>query len=300
MFFLNSAVPYLFIIPALVLIYALVAKQRTALIATFIPAILFLGLYGARFQPRPPAATPPAAITIMTHNLNAFNDDTGALRDLTIREGVDVLFLQELGRWIQPITPKDLEESLPNSIINPTHNLYGMGIFSRFPLREVPAPELAPFSQHTQAAILTHPTGDLLVVNIHNISVSLEGPSFPEKIRQEMAERQAVAEATLALIERLNLPTIVAGDFNSTEFSRTHARYEEALVDVWDAKGSGFGHTFPGGPVRPHVLGIPSPEWYVRIDYIFVSLTMSVEEARIGYWNGMSDHRPVVAVVTPP
>lgn len=300
MFFLNSAVPYLFIIPALVLVYALIAKRRTALIATLIPAILFLGLYGVRFQPRQVAPKEPHMITVMTHNLNAFNDDTGALRDLTLREQVDVLFLQELGRWIQPITPTDLEESLPNSIINPTHNLYGMGIFSQFPLRTVAAPELAPFSQHTQAAIVAHPTGDILAINIHNISVSLEGPSFPQKIRREMAERQAVAEATLALINRLNLPAIVAGDFNSTEFSRTHARYEQLLIDVWDAKGRGFGHTFPGGPVRPKVLGIPSPEWYVRIDYVFVTPDFAVEDARIGHWNGMSDHRPVVATLTPP
>lgn len=300
MFFLNSAVPYLFIIPALVLIYALITRRRTAFIATLVPAVLFLGLYGARFQPRPTPLKTPEMITVMTHNLNAFNDDTGALRDLTIRESVDVLFLQELGRWIQPITPKDLEESLPNGIINPTHNLYGMGIFSQFPITEIVAPELEPFSQHTQAAILTHPSGDILLVNIHNISVSLEGPSFAEKTRREMIERQEVARATLALIKRIGLPAIVAGDFNSTEFSRTHARYETQLIDVWDAEGQGFGHTFPGGPVRPKVLGIPSPEWYVRIDYVFVTPDFTVEEAHVGYWNGMSDHRPVVTTLTPP
>lgn len=296
MFFVNSTVPYLFVFPALMLLWGALRKNATTVVVALIPVILFLGLYGARFQPRTTQG-PPENLTIMTYNMNAFNDDTGALRDLSIAEELDLLLLQELGRGIQPITPKDLQETLPHSVINPTHNLYGMGIFSRYPLTPIDAPELEPFSQHTQVAVLAHPAGEVLVVNIHNISVSLTGPSLAEKTRAEMIERQAVAEAVIQLVERMGMPTIVAGDFNSTEFSSTHQTYETTLVDAWQAKGFGFGHTFPGGPVRPTVLGINSPEWYVRIDYIFVTPDIAVSESRIGFWDGMSDHRPVVAAV---
>lgn len=299
MFFLNSAVPYLFVLPTLMLIWGLLRKNNTTVIAALIPAILFLSLYGARFQPRQTSHA-PEALTVMTYNMNAFNDDTGALRDLSIRENLDVLLLQELGRGIQPITPKDLEEILPYGVINPTHNLYGMGIFSRYPLMAIAAPELEPFAQNTQAAILRHPGGDILIVNIHNISVSLTGPSLAEKTRLEVIERQAVAEAVTQLLARMAMPAIVAGDFNSTEFSSTHDTYEKALIDAWAARGFGFGHTFPGGPVRPTVLGIRSPEWYVRIDYVFVTPDITVSAARIGLWDGMSDHRPVVAVIELP
>lgn len=299
MFFLNSAVPYLFVLPAIVLVWGALRRNMTTVVVALIPTILFLGLYGSRLQPRT-VHSPPEALSVMTYNMNAFNDDTGALRELSIREDLDVLLLQELGRGIQPITPKDLQETLPYNVINPTHNLYGMGIFSRYPLTNIDAPELAPFSQHTQVATLEHPLGEVLIVNIHNISVSLVGPSLAEKTRTEMIERQAVAEAVVQLVRRMGMPTIVAGDFNSTEFSSTHETYETALVDTWAAKGFGFGHTFPGGPVRPTVLGIRSPEWYVRIDYIFVTPDIAVSEARIGHWDGMSDHRPVVSTVVLP
>lgn len=299
MFFVNSTVPYLFVLPAIALLWGVIRKNATTIAVALIPVIIFLGLYGARFQPRPTQDT-AGAISVMTYNMNAFNDDTGALRDLSIAEDLDVLLLQELGRGIQPITPKDLQETLPYSVINPTHNLYGMGIFSRYPVTSIAAPELAPFSQHTQVATLEHPTGDVLIVNIHNISVSLTGPSLAEKTRAEMVDRQAVAEAVTRLVKRMDMPTIVAGDFNSTEFSSTHQMYETTFIDTWEAKGFGFGHTFPGGPVRPTVLGIRSPEWYVRIDYIFITPDITVTESRLGYWDGMSDHRPVVAVIRLP
>jgi endonuclease/exonuclease/phosphatase (EEP) superfamily protein YafD len=45
------------------------------------------------------------------------------------------------------------------------------------------------------------------------------------------------------------------------------------------------------------VAGHPIPMWVARIDYIFYSNNLEAIEARLGVWDGVSDHRPVIAVL---
>jgi endonuclease/exonuclease/phosphatase (EEP) superfamily protein YafD len=44
-------------------------------------------------------------------------------------------------------------------------------------------------------------------------------------------------------------------------------------------------------------LGIDVPKWLIRIDYVFCSYDWQAIDARIGPWDGKSDHRPVIAEV---
>jgi endonuclease/exonuclease/phosphatase (EEP) superfamily protein YafD len=95
---------------------------------------------------------------------------------------------------------------------------------------------------------------------------------------------------------------VAAGDLNATPLSGAHALVTAELTDAWELAGWGLGHTFPGaaspGSSRPRVLGVYVPQWLVRIDYLFVSRDVTVLSAAIGPWDGVSDHRPVVADIT--
>ena len=97
-------------------------------------------------------------------------------------------------------------------------------------------------------------------------------------------------------------PLIVATDLNAGDQTMAYAIVTGALADTWREAGWGFGHTFPGG-TSPGLVGlftggVPIPMWLVRIDYVFHSRHWRAVSARVGPWDGVSDHRPVVAQLT--
>jgi endonuclease/exonuclease/phosphatase family metal-dependent hydrolase len=99
---------------------------------------------------------------------------------------------------------------------------------------------------------------------------------------------------------------IVAGDLNATDQNHAYELIANELHDAWRRVGFGFGHTFPGHPTRdeggsrPSILGLSSPLWLIRIDYIFHSQELEATSARLGLYPGPggSDHRGVVATLT--
>jgi vancomycin resistance protein VanJ len=96
---------------------------------------------------------------------------------------------------------------------------------------------------------------------------------------------------------------IFAGDLNATDQNAAHAIVTHNMIDAWREAGWGMGHTFPGKPTpdiggsRPVILGIPVPQWLVRIDYIFHSNDLKTIDARLGPGDGGSDHRPIMATL---
>jgi endonuclease/exonuclease/phosphatase family metal-dependent hydrolase len=114
-------------------------------------------------------------------------------------------------------------------------------------------------------------------------------------------EREHQAQLVTQFAAQVETPLIVTADFNATDQNQAYRIITRQLNDSWREAGWGFGHTFPGGPIpdlpRPMVAGHPIPMWVARIDYIFYSNNLEAIEARLGVWDGVSDHRPVIAVL---
>jgi endonuclease/exonuclease/phosphatase (EEP) superfamily protein YafD len=115
-------------------------------------------------------------------------------------------------------------------------------------------------------------------------------------------EREHQAQLLADFARQADKPLIVTADFNATDHSRAYRIVTSQLVDSWREAGWESGHTFPGGPSspgigRPVVAGYAIPMWVVQIDYIFHSDDWVAIEARLGEWDGVSDHRPVIAVL---
>jgi endonuclease/exonuclease/phosphatase (EEP) superfamily protein YafD len=82
--------------------------------------------------------------------------------------------------------------------------------------------------------------------------------------------------------------------------SDAYAIFTRGLVDAWQAAGVGLGHTFPGSDIPGSdrwIGGLLSPQWLVRIDYIFHTGEWVTVSARMAEIDGVSDHRGVVAVL---
>lgn len=95
--------------------------------------------------------------------------------------------------------------------------------------------------------------------------------------------RQEVEEL-LRLVSTFKDPTIVLGDFNSAPTHPIHWRLRKHMNDCLAAAGKGLCPTY--------VFGLP-----IRIDYIYVTPSLRIHDARVLKSSG-SDHRPVVAALS--
>jgi endonuclease/exonuclease/phosphatase (EEP) superfamily protein YafD len=97
-------------------------------------------------------------------------------------------------------------------------------------------------------------------------------------------------------------PSIVAGDANTTPLTGAYKILASSLEDGWVRAGFGLGHTFPGSDVpgssRPHIAGWSVPMWLARIDYVFFTPDWQALAARNAVFDGVSDHRGVVVVLS--
>lgn len=84
------------------------------------------------------------------------------------------------------------------------------------------------------------------------------------------------------LVSRFKDPTIIAGDFNSTNQLPLHKRLRANLTDTWLEGGNGLGATRYWAKVVPF-----------RIDYIYTTSEFKVIKTKVGAAK-FSDHNPVI------
>jgi endonuclease/exonuclease/phosphatase (EEP) superfamily protein YafD len=147
-----------------------------------------------------------------------------------------------------------------------------------------------------QVLDLTFEDTNVTLINFHAI------PPGVREVNGEPSERVRERQmgAIVALAGERPGPLLALGDLNAVDRSTAYAIITRSLIDAWRAAGWGLGHTFPGaaspGSSRPTIAGVLYvPMWLVRIDYVFHSDEWQALAARLGPWDGASDHRPVVA-----
>lgn len=128
---------------------------------------------------------------------------------------------------------------------------------------------------------------NVLSVHLHPYRLLADPSNLLEKAAERApivaAAQEAQTASLLADVASFDLPTIVAGDFNSTRDTPIHARMRSTLIDAWEAGAQGFGSTVD-------LLDVLK----LRIDYIYSPAALPVIKADIPAV-ACSDHRPVVA-----
>lgn len=87
-----------------------------------------------------------------------------------------------------------------------------------------------------------------------------------------------------------NAPDAVVGDFNATPWNEGYARISQIMTNAQKQAGLGPGSTFPGPVRRSGLLGA-----FARIDHVFVSPKLRIDNAATGQAPSGSDHHPVMA-----
>jgi vancomycin resistance protein VanJ len=292
LFAVNSFAVYLFVPLPLASVAALLAGPRWVSAALWTQcaaaALVWAYLFGALFVPRAAAAEaagPP--LRVMTANLLGFNQDTQATLAALRASNADVLALQELNPAVAAALQRELRAEYPYQVLDPREGWSGGGVISRYPLQ--------PLGAALPGAWLGTP--HVLAVDFDGRPVTLirfHAPSGIGRVAQREASAQALADFALSHPG----PLVVAGDLNATGQSEAHGLITRQLGDAWEAAGWGLGHTFPGaaspGSSRPRLLGLLVPKWLIRIDYVFYSEHFTALSARLGPWDAVSDHRPVL------
>ncbi len=288
LFAVNALAVYLFLPLPLIAAVALAARRRDLWVLLALGALLWAGFFGPLFVPRsrPVSASGPT-LRVMAYNLLGYNRDSQAVVAAIRASAPDIVSLQELNHANAQAIERELAGEYPYQLLRPEEGVHGAGVISRFPFAEAPEALGGPW--------LSAPI--VLTVDVDGRAVTyVRFHAFSGLLR--LAEREAAARELAAFAARHPGPLIAAGDLNATRLNRPYATITRELHDAWAAAGWGLGHTFPGGATpgnsRPTLLGVPAPSWLVRIDYVFYSNEFTVLSARIGQWDGASDHRPVV------
>lgn len=294
LFLLNSFALYLFVPLPFILLLSLWTSQLRLLIAVGAALVFWGYLYGWMIVPKKTTWQPGSAgVTVMTANLLGHNQHPEQAVAALRASNADIIGLQELNPATATAIQQELEREYPYQQLEPRSGDAGMGVISRYPLRKLDVELPGVWIGKPQVFLLEVQGANVLLLNMHAMS-----PRF-SNMEWTIREREQQASTIANFIAGRQEPSIVVGDFNAGDLSRAYRTISGTLRDAWRAAGWGLGHTFPGadsaGSSRRIVAGFLAPMWLVRIDYVFYSDDWGAEWARIGPWDGGSDHRPVMA-----
>lgn len=252
-------VPFLVLGNLLFLIYWMIQFKKIV----FLP-IVSLGIayffIGSFFQFRAERPMPPSQdFSIMSFNTRLFNkyqwsDDPSIANQIVAfikKTDPSVICFQEFD-----VSMKKRFMSYPHVYISASDNSKQavQAIFSKFPIA---AKGMLPFPNSTNTAIFVDlkikgDTVRLYNIHLQSLRVKPEASSLEAGTRERLYKRLKVsfakqqAQADIIATHKSDSPhkVIVAGDFNTNQFSSVYHTIKGALTDSFTSAGSGYGKTF--------------------------------------------------------
>ncbi|WP_081958292.1 endonuclease/exonuclease/phosphatase family protein [Kitasatospora setae] len=267
---LETFLPWLGLAVPVGLVLAAVRRSRAAAVAVLLPAAVWAAVFGGTLPDRSGSG---GDLRVVSHNVDEANRDPRGTARALAASGADVVALQELPARGAQSYGEVLDGVFPYHRV-----LGGVGMWSRYPLRDVLPVEIMPWVRAMRATVDT-PRGPLALYAAHLASVRVSALSGFGTGQRDEAARRLAAAVRAEPSERV----VVVGDFNGSTRDRTLAGALEGLRSAQDAAGDGFGLSWPAAfPL-------------VRIDQILVRGVTPVW-ARTLPRTG-SDHLPVEASV---
>ncbi|GHI08193.1 teicoplanin resistance protein VanJ [Streptomyces cellostaticus] len=268
----ETFLPWLGLLIPVLLVFGLIRKSATALIAVLLPAIVWLNLFGGLLTDKTAGG---GDLMVATHNVNADNPDPSATARDVASSGADLLALEELPASAVPVYEQALASTYRYHAVVGT-----VGLWSKYPMSDVKAVDIKLGWERAMRATVATPKGPLAVYVAHMPSVRVKVEAgFTARQRDKSADAlgEAIADETLKRV-------VLLGDLNGTMNDRSLNAVTSQLRSTQGAAGSGFGFSWPASfPMA-------------RIDQIMVKGVEPKSSWTLPRTN--SDHLPVAARVT--
>jgi len=292
----NQLAVYLFAPLPLVVLVTYPLRRWEIQVSCALGAAAFIALWGRDFLPKlaNPADDQPR-LRVMTYNVLGLHSIINPQIEIIRAEEADLVFIQELNPTLARALQTELGQEYPYQVLDPRQGVTGMGVLSKYPLRPTGQQLPQDWVGDPQVLEMEWNGRTVTLINFHMLPGAM-GTSAEISTDNRLRESEA---RVLAEFTRQARPMIAGGDANATPLTDAYKILTGSLLDAWKQAGFGLGHTFPGsdipGSSRPHIGGWPVPPWLVRIDYIFHSPDWRAVQASTTHFDGVSDHRGVVA-----
>jgi endonuclease/exonuclease/phosphatase family metal-dependent hydrolase len=298
----NSFAYLLFTPLPLLLILALLVRSRLAFVRLLPVLVVLVVWIGPRFVPKSVvAASNEETIRIFAGNAWAHNVQPDLLEKRLRESGADVLCLEEIMPDMAATLLPKLRDLYPYEAFQKEKNRKGDNFtLSKYPIVSSNYVDLGISGAASPVRSVINVDSQLVAVyTVHllwpvakkyadaytmdwNTRVVL---GFDDTLRNQQIDR------LLNYLKEEPYPYIVAGDFNTSDFSVTYSKLAATLHDSFAEGGVGLGGSWPVA----HARGLPS--WLpplIRIDYIWHSDGLRTIRAWQGAETG-SDHLPLIA-----
>ena len=214
-------------------------------------------------------------IKLLISNVLMDNDDTNRLKNLIKTVQPDIFLLAEVNKkWTDAMS--EFEADYPFHIVYPLENTYGLALYSRIEFVEKDIKFIIEDDIPSFHTILKVPTGETFrLYCLH------PRPPVPTENTRSL-ERDAELLLVGKIIEKLDEPTIVAGDLNDVAWSRTTTLFQK-ISNLLDPRiGRGLYNSFH------------ADHWFLRfpLDHVFHSKHFRVAKIKRMPSIG-SDHFPI-------
>ena len=271
---------YLLALALLVPVLLVAKRRRLALVAAVLalPNAWYCAPYVLPLLiPASAAVAPESPVSIVSLNLWYRNERYDAVRDYLRKRSPDVLVLSELTpRWVAEL--RTVTDDYPYWMAVDRHNPWGLGVFSRYPLRGTTPTDLGLSGSVNVATTVAMPGGDVRLIAVH-----LSSPSTPARAANRNRQLAEVARIAGPAAGRSDpTPRIIVGDFNVTPFSPLFGDLlaTTGLVDA----------------ARPRGLLGTWPTWMplvkLQIDHCIADASLAIGDVSVGPDVG-SDHAPL-------
>lgn len=252
------------------LLLDLSSKQTWGVVAVALICLVYQAWwivpYTRAFPPEVKAANnsdSKGRIKIITANVLMTNRNAKALIALIREFQPDILITLESDMWWQ--TQLDiLETDYPYTIKCPLDNLYGMHVYSRFPMMNSQTEYLVEPDKPSMHALVLLPSRDK--VRVHFLHPA--PPSPTENL--DSSERDAELVIIAKSVAETNVPVIVTGDLNDVAWSETTRLFRKISGLLDPRVGRGMFNTFH------------ADYWFLRwpLDHLFHSKHFSLQNIK--------------------
>lgn len=217
----------------LLLVLALARRSATVLVALLLPAIVWVNLFGGLLTDKSGTG---GDLTVVTHNVDADNQDPAATAKDIAGSGADVVALQELTGQDLPAYREGLARTYPHQAVADT-----VGVWSKYPLPGTAPVDIKVGWTRALRTTVVAPGGQVAVYVAHLPSVRVKldaGFTANQRDNSAKALGRAIADEPVKKV-------VLLGDLNGTMNDRALAPVTSQLRSAQGAAGDGFGFSWP-------------------------------------------------------